>query len=78
MKYEVRKNTINDYKFIVFKYAGNSYKAMAMSDGGVWLWLNLSAFKGECYNLQLLKCFNCKIEKYDFDSIYNIAISYFK
>lgn len=75
-KYAVNKNKMNDCKYIVFKKGSEYYKAMVMSDSTLWIWKDTSAFKGECYNLQLLKTLACKCDKSDYEGIYNIAIDW--
>lgn len=75
-KYTVKKNKMNDYKYIVFKKGSEYYKAMIMSDNTLYIWLDISAFKGECYNLQLLKTLACKCDKSDYECIYNTTINW--
>ena len=75
-KYTVKKNKMNDCKYIIFKKDIEYYKAMIMSDGTLYIWLDISAFKGECYNLQLLKTLACNCDKSDYECIYNKAISW--
>lgn len=75
-KYTVKKNKMNDYKYIVFKKGFEHYKAMIMSDSTLYVWIDISAFKGECYNLQLLKTLACNCDKSDYECIYNNAINW--
>ena len=75
-KYTVKKNKMNDCKYIVFKKGLEYYKAMIMSDSTLYIWIDISAFKGECYNLQLLKTLACNCDKSDYECIYNNAINW--
>jgi len=75
-KYTVKKNEMNDYKYIVFNKGVEYYKAMILGDSTLYIWMDISAFKGECYNLQLLKTLACNCDKSDYEGIYNNAINW--
>lgn len=75
IKYTVCKNKMNDHQYIVFKYKGIYYKALQFSDLDLWLWVDKSAFSGECYNLQLLKTFK-NDQVCTFDEIYKTVLEW--
>ena len=69
---------MNDHKYIVFKYCGEHYKAIIHNNGELWLSVDMSAFKGECYNVQLLKVFSEKLNLNDFDQAYKLSLEWLK
>lgn len=75
LDYTVRKNKMNDCQYIVFKHKGVYYKVMQFSSLDVWLWQDISAFSGECYNLQLLKTFK-NDQVVSFDQMYKITLEW--
>ena len=75
-KYTVKKNKMNVHRYIVFKKGLEYYKAMILGDSTLYIWMDISAFKGECYNLQLLKTLACNCDASDYECIYNNAINW--
>lgn len=78
MSYVIKKNKMNDHKYIVFKHYSDYYKAIIHSDGELWLSIDKSAFKGECYNVQLLKVFKVKLNSNDFNQAYELSLEWLK
>lgn len=73
--YEVRKNDINDFKYIVFKKGNKSYKVQKLDATDVYLWIDKSAFKNY-EDMQLLEVTKSNCDSEDFDALYNIAINF--
>ena len=78
MSYAIKQNKMNDHKYIVFKYCGGYYKAIILNNGELLLSIDKSAFKGECYNVQLLKVFSEKLNLNDFDKAYKLSLEWLK
>ena len=77
MAYQVRKNNINDFKYIVFKQGNKSYKVQKLNDTDVYIWIDKSVLK-DYQNVQLLKVVKSDCNKDDFDALYNIATNHLK
>ena len=68
--YEVRKNDINDFKYIVFKHDKKHYKVQKLNATDV--------YSGLRTYLKLLKVTKSDCDSEDFDALYNIAINHLK
>lgn len=73
--YEVRKNDINDFKYIVFKRGNKRYQVQKLNATDVYLWIDKSALENY-ENMQLLEITKSNCDSEDFDALYNIAINY--
>ena len=77
MTYQVKKNKLNDCKYIVFKQGNKRYKVRKLNDTDVYIWVDKSCFN-DYQNLQLLKVIKSDYNKNDFEALYAIANNYLK
>ena len=77
MTYQVKKNKLNDCKYIVFKQGNKRYKVQKLNDTDVYIWVDKSCLN-DYQNLQLLKVIKSDCNKNDFKALYAIANNYLK
>ena len=77
MPYQVRKNKLNDCKYIVLKQGNKCYKVQKLNNTDVYIWIDNSVLN-DYQNLQLLKIIKYDCNKNDFETLFNIATNYLK
>ena len=75
--YKVQQNTLNEFKYIVFRIGNKRYKVQKLNDTDVYIWIDNSCFSNY-QNIQLLKVVKSDCDKSDFDALYSIANNYLK
>ena len=71
--YKVRKNSINNFKYIVFKHDEKHYKAQKLNAKEVYLWTDTT---GLGTYLKLIKVIKSDCNSDDFDALYKIVMNY--
>ena len=77
MVYKVRKNMLNNCKYIVFKQGNKRYKVQKLNATDVYIWIDNSCLE-DYQNIKLLKIVKSGCSKNDFKTLYNIANNYLK
>ena len=75
--YKVQQNTLNEFKYIVFRIGNKRYKVQKLNDTDVYIWIDNSCFS-DYQTIQLLKVVKSDCDKSDFDALYNIANNYLR
>lgn len=71
--YKVRKNSINNFKYIVFKHDEKHYKAQKLNTTDVYLWFDTT---GLGTYVKLIKVIKSYCNSDDFDALYKIVMNY--